>query len=90
MPCCEGFDGLHWASNDGESLSCLVSTRTHGAFMSEPSYLLSLAVENIRCFGPRQELLTQNEDGSPAMWTVLLGENGVCKTHTCPVKSRSV
>jgi predicted ATPase len=48
--------------------------------MSDPSYLLSLSVENIRCFGPEQTLSLQREDGSPAMWTVLLGENGVGKT----------
>ena len=49
--------------------------------MSDPSsYLLSLSVENIRCFGPEQTLSLEREDGSPAMWTVLLGENGVGKT----------
>ncbi len=48
--------------------------------MSAPSYLLSLSVENIRCFGPEQTLTLEREDGSPAMWTVLLGENGVGKT----------
>ena len=48
--------------------------------MSAPSYLLSLSVENIRCFGPEQTLSLEREDGSPAMWTVLLGENGVGKT----------
>ncbi len=45
-----------------------------------PRYLQSLDVENIRCFGPRQELDFCDDKGIPRQWTVLLGDNGVGKT----------
>ena len=45
-----------------------------------PAYLLSLTVENVRCFGPKQTLRLHDAEGRPAPWTVLLGENGVGKT----------
>jgi len=44
------------------------------------AYFLSLTVENVRCFGERQELRLTDAEGRPARWTVLLGENGVGKT----------
>jgi ABC-type sulfate/molybdate transport systems ATPase subunit len=37
-------------------------------------------VENVRCFGPEQTLDLSDGDGSPAQWTVLLGDNGTGKT----------
>jgi predicted ATP-binding protein involved in virulence len=46
-------------------------------------YLMSLTLENIRCFGsPAEELyMTKLGDPSkPARWTVILGANGVGKT----------
>lgn len=49
--------------------------------MTNPSrhYLLSLSMENVRCF--RQARLNLREpDGTPSMWTVILGENGRGKT----------
>jgi predicted ATPase len=45
-----------------------------------PAYFLSLEVENVRCFGPRQELDLSNGNGRPAQWTVILGDNGTGKT----------
>lgn len=53
--------------------------------MSEKSeqpavYFLRLDIENVRCFGPRQVLDLSDGQGQPAMWTVLLGENGTGKT----------
>jgi energy-coupling factor transporter ATP-binding protein EcfA2 len=45
-----------------------------------PAYFLSLTVENVRCFGPEQTLDLSDGDGSPAQWTVLLGDNGTGKT----------
>jgi len=45
-----------------------------------PAYFLSLTLENVRCFGPEQTLDLTDEDGNPAQWTVLLGDNGTGKT----------
>lgn len=45
-----------------------------------PAYFLSLELENVRCFGPRQKLDFSDGLGRPAQWTVILGENGVGKT----------
>jgi len=45
-----------------------------------PAYFLSLTVENVRCFGPKQTLDLSDGEGRPARWTVLLGDNGVGKT----------
>jgi energy-coupling factor transporter ATP-binding protein EcfA2 len=45
-----------------------------------PAYFLSLSLENVRCFGPEQTLDLSNEEGGPAQWTVLLGNNGTGKT----------
>ena len=45
-----------------------------------PAYFLSLTLENVRCFGPEQTLDLSDEDGRPAQWTVLLGDNGAGKT----------
>jgi energy-coupling factor transporter ATP-binding protein EcfA2 len=45
------------------------------------AYFLSLTLQNIRCFGeePQTLDLTDNE-GRPARWTILLGNNGTGKT----------
>lgn len=43
-------------------------------------YVLSLSVENVRCFGPKQTLDLSNGHGRPAPWTIILGENGTGKT----------
>lgn len=45
-----------------------------------PAYFLSLTVENLRCFGPKQTLDLSDGNGRPAPWIILLGENGVGKT----------
>ncbi|WP_103018887.1 AAA family ATPase [Salinibacter altiplanensis] len=45
-----------------------------------PAYFLSLTLENVRCFGPEQTLDLTDEEGRPAQWTVLLGNNGTGKT----------
>lgn len=45
-----------------------------------PAYFLSLTVENIRSFGPRQTLDLSDGDGRPALWTIILGDNGFGKT----------
>jgi len=44
-----------------------------------PVYFLSLEVENVLCFKEKQEL-NLSRNGSPAKWTVILGNNGVGKT----------
>ena len=43
-------------------------------------YFLSLEIQNIKCFGDRQTLNLSNENGGPAPWTLLIGDNGVGKT----------
>ncbi len=43
-------------------------------------YVLSLTVENIRCFGPKQTLDCSDGQGRPRQWTVILGDNGTGKT----------
>jgi hypothetical protein len=44
-------------------------------------YFLSLELENVRCFGsPLQSLDLTDQEGHPARWTLLLGENGLGKT----------
>jgi predicted ATPase len=45
-----------------------------------PAYFLSLTVENVRCFGLKQTLDLANDEGQPAQWTIILGDNGVGKT----------
>jgi energy-coupling factor transporter ATP-binding protein EcfA2 len=45
-----------------------------------PTYFLSLVIENIRCFGPRQSLDFSDGNDFPAQWTVILGDNGTGKT----------
>lgn len=45
-----------------------------------PAYFLSLTVENFRCFKQSVTLDLSDGNGKPAMWNVLLGENGVGKT----------
>ncbi|MCA1629863.1 MAG: AAA family ATPase, partial [Acidobacteria bacterium] len=48
--------------------------------LSRPAYFLSLEVENVRSFGPKQTLDLSNGEGRPAQWTIILGDNGVGKT----------
>src|SRR5262245_24257380 len=45
-----------------------------------PAYVLSLTLENVRCFGSEQTLDLSNGKGKPAPWTIILGENGTGKT----------
>jgi tetratricopeptide (TPR) repeat protein/energy-coupling factor transporter ATP-binding protein EcfA2 len=48
--------------------------------LTEPVYLRSIEIQNVRCFGPPQRLDLCNKTGKPAAWTVILGNNGVGKT----------
>ena len=50
------------------------------ALTRPPMYYLSLEIQNIKCFGDRQTLNISNENGGPAPWTLLIGDNGVGKT----------
>ena len=45
-----------------------------------PVYFSALELENVRCFGERQFLRLADCEGSPAQWTLILGDNGVGKT----------
>jgi hypothetical protein len=53
---------------------------THKPSPYLPVYFLSLTLENVRCFGPEQTLRLSDEQGRPARWTVILGNNGMGKT----------
>lgn len=44
------------------------------------AYFLSLTLENVRCFGPKQTLDLSDRNGKPAPWTIILGLNGTGKT----------
>jgi putative AbiEii toxin of type IV toxin-antitoxin system len=44
------------------------------------AYFLSLSLENVRCFGPKQTLDLSDGHGKPARWTIILGVNGTGKT----------
>ena len=46
----------------------------------KPTYFLSLTLENVRCFGKPQTIDFCDKVGSPAQWTVILGDNGIGKT----------
>ena len=48
--------------------------------LGKPLYLLSVEVENVRCFGPAQTLQLSDERGKPYGWTVIFGDNGAGKT----------
>jgi hypothetical protein len=45
-----------------------------------PAYFLSLSLENVRSFGEKQTISFARENGRPAPWTIILGDNGVGKT----------
>ncbi len=47
---------------------------------NRPCYFTELSVENIHCFGSKQTISFMGEDGQPAAWTILLGDNGMGKT----------
>jgi len=43
-------------------------------------YFASLDIENVRCFSGSQRLDLTSQNGRPARWTLMLGDNGVGKT----------
>lgn len=47
---------------------------------SGPAYVLGMDIEGVRCFKRRQSLDLTDDDGRPALWTVILGDNGTGKT----------
>ena len=61
------------------SIKTTLKSERNGA-LPPPAYFLSLTVENVRCFGPRQTLDLSDGRGHPRQWTILLGDNGVGKT----------
>ncbi len=48
--------------------------------LTEAAYISSISIENIRCFGPEQNLHFTDRFGNPARWTIILGNNGTGKT----------
>ncbi len=47
---------------------------------TDTSYLVSLEIENVKCFKEKQTLRFANDQNRPYRWTVLLGDNGTGKT----------
>lgn len=45
-----------------------------------PAYFLSLSVEDVRCFSPKQTIDVSDGHGRPSQWTVILGDNNTGKT----------
>ena len=50
--------------------------------MAKTVYFTSLEIENVRCFGDRQELDLTVDGRRPARWTLILGDNGVGRPWT--------
>ena len=48
--------------------------------LEPPFYFTNLTLENVRCFGERQELKLVKDGDRPAPWTLIVGDNGVGKT----------
>ena len=44
------------------------------------TYVESLEIENVRCFGKRQRIEFTDKNGNISKWTVILGDNGTGKT----------
>lgn len=44
------------------------------------AYFRSLSLRNVRCFGEQQQLNLEDGDGTPARWTLILGDNGTGKS----------
>lgn len=55
-------------------------SRKPAASSGVPLYLLSIDVENVRCFGPAQTLRLSDDKAKPIPWTVIFGDNGSGKT----------
>ena len=60
--------------------SILTKVRFMSNSIKHPIYFTSLLLENIRTFGEQQTLNLIDENGSPAPWTLIVGDNGVGKT----------
>lgn len=55
-------------------------SKNKSASTGKPLYLLSVDLENVRCFGPKQTLQLSDEKSRPIGWTVIFGDNGSGKT----------
>ena len=51
-------------------------TKPHGGKDPAGCYELSLEIENVRCFGPKQTLDLSDGNGRPTQGTIIVGENG--------------
>ena len=70
--------------------SILIKVRFMSNSIKHPIYFTSLLLENIRTFGEQQTLSLIDKNGSPAPWTIIVGDNGVGKTTLlqCLVRMR--
>ncbi len=49
-------------------------------FKQIPIYLSEIKIENVKCFKKQQTLDLTTNEGKPANWTIILGDNGTGKT----------
>ncbi len=49
-------------------------------FEARSLFFSEISIENIKCFKQKQTLNLSTESGEPAVWTVILGDNGTGKT----------
>ena len=63
---------------------------------NRPVYFTKLVLENIRSFSLRQELTLTDDEGRPARWTLIVGDNGVgktsllqCMARMCPIFNKA-
>ena len=70
----------HSKNGPGKRAAGKASANGHGQPERRAAYFLSLTLENVRCFGPKQTLDLSDGNGKPAPWTIILGLNGAGKT----------
>jgi AAA domain, putative AbiEii toxin, Type IV TA system len=70
----------HSKNSTGKRAAGKASVNGHAKPKLLAAYFLSLSLENVRCFGPKQRLDLSDGNGKPARWTIILGLNGTGKT----------
>ena len=57
-----------------------MSAKNKNGSASIASYLISLSVRGVKCFGDKQMLDLSDGNGSYSKWNIILGDNGTGKT----------
>lgn len=55
-------------------------TNSNNSEKPKNAYFLSLELENVRCFGEKQNIDFSDGNDIPRQWTIILGDNGTGKT----------